>query len=455
MTNMLKTSFIGSLFFGTHNDTNIDSSDDESDVSIKSDKSAKSAKSAKSDTKTLISEFDVLDKAKANKLDEAEAKANKLDEADDTEADDTEADEINLSLSLSSPSSSLQTVQHITLTTNTTLSTTNDVLKSKTLGKTLKKTNKYIMRSITIKNLVFNVEKGIITVPDFQRDVDTDKIKNLLSAFEKNNEIYNYVTNPLQIACLTHNDCVNLLLIDGQHRYHMYKLLFEQNRIPNHELLINITICGSVEEIVNLYQSLNWDNPNIISLSKDMQNDAKTILLEKRYRALKSELSQYKQCWKKNSKVLYDVEEYVSKLIEIKVLNYFDTNNEAIKYILDLNDYYMDYYNDLFVKYESCLQIKFKKEELTLLTDTNDKPYFFSFRNNNFLQALGCSDELIDKFIFQHYISKYDDTNNKTNKTNKTNITNKTNTLDTINKINKSIDKLNTISQLSTVSKKK
>ena len=34
---------------------------------------------------------------------------------------------------------------------------------------------------------------------------------------------------------------------------------------------------------------------------------------------------------------------------------------------------------------------------------SNMKSYIFSFKNNNFIKALECSDETIDDFIFQHY----------------------------------------------------
>lgn len=275
-----------------------------------------------------------------------------------------------------------------------------NILKSKSLGKTINKTEKYIMRLISIKNLVLNINSNVITIPEFQRDINTNKIKSLLIAFEKNNEIFNYVTNPLQVAYLVTNDCTSLLLIDGQHRYNMYKHLYEQNRIPNHELLINFTKCDTIEEVVNLYLSLNWDNPNIIHLSNEMRIDATNLLMMNRYRNLKNDLAQYKQCWKKNSNVIYDVEEYVAKLIDINFLNDFETNADAIKYILDLNDYYVDYY----VKNDVKLLTKLKKDELNLIKSTLDKPYIWTFKNNNFLQALSCSDDIIDDFTFQHYV---------------------------------------------------
>lgn len=252
------------------------------------------------------------------------------------------------------------------------------------------------MRLISIKNLVFNINNEIIKIPEFQRDINPNKIKSLLIAFEKNNEIFNYVTNPLQVAYLITNDSTSLLLIDGQHRYSMYKHLYEQNKIPNHELLINFTKCDTIEEIVNLYLSLNWDNPNIIHLSNVMRADAVNLLMISRYRNLKNELSQYKQCWKKNSNVIYDIEEFVAKLININFLDDFENNTNAMKHILDLNDYYLDHYTNLIQK--------LKKEELNLIKNALDKQYIWTFKNNNFLQALACSNEDIDNFIFQHYI---------------------------------------------------
>jgi len=292
-----------------------------------------------------------------------------------------------------------------------------DIFKSKILGKSLNKTAKYNMREISVKKLVSLISEKIITIPYFQRSVDNTKVDQLLASFLLNNHIFNFVTNPLQIAYLIHQDCTNLMLIDGQHRYNMYKKLFDQNLIPNHQLLINIIICENIDEVVNLYHTLNYDNPNIIRLSTKMKSDAKILLLEQRYRALKNEFeTNYKQCFKKNSKILFDSEEYVARLIDINFLDYFDTNDKAIKHILDMNDYYyQEYYNQLIKKYKNSLITRFDKEEIQLLSNLlnpNDKPYFFSFRNNNFLKSLACNDDEIDEFKFQHYTKIL--TNNKT-----------------------------------------
>jgi hypothetical protein len=296
--------------------------------------------------------------------------------------------------------------------------TNTDIFTTKTLGRIVSKTttNKYCMRSIKVKDLIVNIEKSIITIPEFQRDIDMLKVNNMIKSFEDNNNIYNYITNPLQIAYLIHSDCTNLMLIDGQHRYNMYKELYNQNRIQNHELLINYTACENIDEVVNLYLTLNKDNPKIIKLNR-VFNDTTNILMEQRYRVIKNYLSiYYKQYFKKNSTILYDVEEFVCKLIEINYLENFDTNDDAITYILNLNDYYLDYYNEYIQKYnDKTFKNKgLKKEEFDILSKKIDKPLFFTFKNNNFIMALACSDDDINDFKFQHYFQTLNKNSKKT-----------------------------------------
>jgi len=293
-----------------------------------------------------------------------------------------------------------------TLKFNKNNKTKTDIFTTKTLGRMLTKTDKYCMRSIKVKDLILNIEKSIITIPEFQRDIDMTKVNNMIKSFEDNNNIYNYITNPLQIAYLIHSDCTNLMLIDGQHRYNMYKELYNKNRIQNHELLINYTACENIDEVVNLYLTLNKDNPNIIKLNR-VFDDTNNILMEQRYRTIKNYLSiHYKQYFKKNSTILYDVEEFVCKLIEINYLDSFDTNDDAITYILNLNDYYLDYYDIYIQKYndKTSKNKGLKKEEFDILSKKIDKPLFFTFKNNNFINGLACSQEEIENdFKFQHY----------------------------------------------------
>jgi len=71
-------------------------------------------------------------------------------------------------------------------------------------GKTIRSTGnqKYSTKEITFENLVECFNKNILIIPEFQRAVSKDKIAKMKKSYLDDSEIFNYLTNPLQIASL-------------------------------------------------------------------------------------------------------------------------------------------------------------------------------------------------------------------------------------------------------------
>ena len=71
-------------------------------------------------------------------------------------------------------------------------------------GRTIRSTgnSKYSTKEISFENLVECFNKNILIIPEFQRAVSKDKIAKMKKSYLDDSEIFNYLTNPLQVACL-------------------------------------------------------------------------------------------------------------------------------------------------------------------------------------------------------------------------------------------------------------
>ena len=73
--------------------------------------------------------------------------------------------------------------------------------------------------------------KEIIIIPEFQRILNMDKIDLMISSYSNDPDYFNYLTNPLQIVRLVEDKSELYFLIDGQHRFFMYKRLYENKKM--------------------------------------------------------------------------------------------------------------------------------------------------------------------------------------------------------------------------------
>jgi hypothetical protein len=255
----------------------------------------------------------------------------------------------------------------------------NNIIKKKLYktirGKTLKRTNKYEQKEITFENLIQLVENDFIRIPDFQRDINHTKVESMIQSYNEDSECFNYITNPIQIIKLIDNDIENYYLIDGQHRYYMYKKLSQDNRYG--ELIINIINCNSTNEMLLIYQKLNKDNLHIL-MNKFSVTEIDNWQLQSKYYIFKNDLyKHFKTCWKKDNKQIYDLEEYICLLKDINYLEEFDTITTAISHIIKLNNHFIDEYKNINLD-------KLTKPEIELI----EQKKIFTLRNNNFISAL-------------------------------------------------------------------
>jgi hypothetical protein len=245
-------------------------------------------------------------------------------------------------------------------------------------GKTLITKDNFILKEVLMENIIECMEKKIIIIPEFQRLVNYDKIEKMYTSYNQNPNLFHFMTNPIQLAQLITQNITTYYLIDGQHRYYMYKKLYDSN--INLSIRITIIKCESIEEMYNYYIKLNCDNKNNIFDEKEI-NTYQHIL---KYILLRNEMKKYYcKYFKNNDLNIYSIEEFINILKNYNFLeNFKETENisNILMYIIEQNN----------VFYEQCYahinyhEYKFKKNEMNLIMNK----HIFALKKNNFIDFL-------------------------------------------------------------------
>ena len=257
-------------------------------------------------------------------------------------------------------------------------------------GKTIKKTDRFCTKEITIENLIECFNKEIIIIPEFQRILNMDKIDLMISSYSNDPDYFNYLTNPLQIVRLVEDKTELYFLIDGQHRFFMYKRLYENKKID--ELInINIINCKNIDDMYEIYKNFNYDNQDI-HFNKDEIID---YITAEKYICLRNMLNTfYKKFFKTNDSQIYSLEGFVKILTKLNYLDYFETIKDAVSFLNERNNLFVkNYYDKEFIEI-------FSKKDADFIRDKK----IFSIKNNNFIDFLMIDDEDVPIFKYSHHI---------------------------------------------------
>ena len=220
----------------------------------------------------------------------------------------------------------------------------------------------YIIKEITIQNLIECYLQDIIIIPKFQRKLDENKVEEMIKTFNKDNESFNFLTNPIQIVYMS--EYSKYLLIDGQNRLNMYKKLLDTHIINNnHEIRINIIRCNNHDKIYEIYTHFNSDIINSLKAKPEEveqeTNNIELILKKLKYDKFTNMISDnFKKYFHKNNENIYSLNTFIDILYENSYIELFDTINAAYEYLIDTNNIYCN----KFYTIENCNDIKLNKE---------------------------------------------------------------------------------------------
>lgn len=284
-------------------------------------------------------------------------------------------------------------------------------------GRTIRSTgnSKYSTKEITFENLVECFNKNILIIPEFQRAVSKEKIAKMKKSYLDDSEIFNYLTNPLQIACLKNTSDPSItselyFLIDGQHRFFAYKEMYENSSIDGH-VYVNFITCETPEQIHKFYMSFNVDNPDVYFDINEIIGYQNYI----RYQEFSKGLNKlHKKYLKTDNDAIYSLDEFIKRCEKYEYLDYFEKIDEAINYLNSKNrSYWNEYYSNEPIE-------KFAKDK-KVHEFIKDKK-IFSIKANNFFEWLMCEDQDAPRFKFTHVIKKSSPSSKKTLKTTSNNI---------------------------------
>lgn len=243
-------------------------------------------------------------------------------------------------------------------------------------------------KKLTFKTINDIIKNNIFLIPPFQIALDEDKINDMVKSYILN-EDYLIFKNKIVVAVI---DETKLYLIDGNHRFQMANILYENNY--DNYLICCYFLVKNDDEMRQLFIEINKDsykNHEYISLSEFTLN---IVDLLKIY--LKNKYELYFANRKSKEKYLYTIDEFISQLINNKIINNFNNYEDLIKNIEDNNNKFNKIIN--YQEYYLENNDNFYKDEFLSVKDGK----IFSLKNNNFILFLLDSNKTIPEHNYKN-----------------------------------------------------
>lgn len=256
--------------------------------------------------------------------------------------------------------------------------------KVKNFGKLLYRTSIGSLKKTTVPALVKKFEEGQIIIPEYQRNIEDDIINGMMETCREDPKLLTECSNAIHLY-----QCGNgYALVDGQHRLEVYRRLLEENEDIFDDIKIKIHIINktSTEKLLSIYKNLNYNNTDAYINTSSIVD----ITESEKYYVLKTKiLESFSKAFTSNL-VIYTINAFMNKLIEVEFLDYYDDVDDAINDIMERNNLFHSFYEDI---YDSLTE----SEKLL-----HDEGYVMSFKRNNYIDFLLVED--VDSFEFKHTI---------------------------------------------------
>lgn len=243
---------------------------------------------------------------------------------------------------------------------------------SKPVGKKIDSIDKHTLKKVKISRLVKMKKDGELIIPEFQRDLILSKVRGIENYYLLNQNIFNYISNPIQIA----NYENKLFLIDGQHRLEALLNLTNCMSIDDHELFVNIFLCDNIQSMKELYSNINLDR---LQINEFNESNIESEIIKDKYLKFKKLLKEKFNQTFYNDPNIYSLDNFIKQLKDINYLERYNDLNEAYQNIKDLNDKCSAYYTNSMM---NKLKLTGKQKKLI-----NNK-IILSIINSNFINVL-------------------------------------------------------------------
>lgn len=243
---------------------------------------------------------------------------------------------------------------------------------SKPVGKKIDSIDKHTLKKVKISRLVKMKKEEELIIPEFQRDLILSKVRGIENYYMLNQNIFNYISNPIQIA----NYENKLFLIDGQHRLEALLNLTSRMSIDDHELFVNIFLCDNIQSMRELYNNINLDR---LQINEFDESNIQSEIIKDKYLKLKKLLKEKFSQTFYNDPNVYSSDNFIKKLRDINYLERFNDLNEAYQNIKELNDKCSTYYTN-----STMNKLKLTGKQKKLVCNKT----IISIINSNFINVL-------------------------------------------------------------------
>ena len=220
-----------------------------------------------------------------------------------------------------------------------------------------------IIKSLTNKQIINYLEDNTFRIPDFQRELEIDKVNNIAECFkEKNKSGENYFIHHGFISICKIGDHKHFWIVDGQHRLEAIKLLKDYN----FNVLLRIKKCKMIKDMKDDFKLININSKIPISYTY-FENE---FLQDSVIKVKNTVMKKYKKSFNRNKK-------QSSRTHKIHINSFIDLLDiNKIKILYDNNG--IDYGNYYFLlnrleSINNSIKKKFKEYE-----DKNLESYFIN-----------------------------------------------------------------------------
>jgi hypothetical protein len=251
-------------------------------------------------------------------------------------------------------------------------------------GKNIKKnTDTSYIKSISINKIKYHYENGDLILPDFQRELNKEKIDEMKINMKSQNKLilFSSMVNPIQLATIKISENkFKHLVIDGQHR--LMALVALNKKMDDICFEFHIIICHNEKEAIKQFKSCIKGQENNYLISKEILNEHFRESIPYRfYNYLKEDYEIYFSK-STNDKSYYKMEVF---LLELKEKEFFTMSNSFStlkKYFEKKNEeFYNKEYSSLINR--GLTDLFYKKELIAL-----ENKVIFSLKNSNFIDYL-------------------------------------------------------------------
>ena len=173
--------------------------------------------------------------------------------------------------------------------------------------------NTVIRKEMTYQDIEHHYNNGDIIIPEYQREINNDKIDEIILELKDDNMYLINCTNPIQLASMQidKNKWIHYI-IDGQHRFN--SILQLTNTMPNNYQTFVLHICKREKDAIKIFEKLiKGQEKNYLLSDESLTNDFRRskVYLTKEY--FKKYHSEHFSDSEKN-KNLYTIDSFLKEL---------------------------------------------------------------------------------------------------------------------------------------------